>query len=77
MRTSAADPIRLEPEAFYDDPALRVLLGLPTATLARARRDGELRYVRRGRRTYYRGDWVLEWLAPPADPSRDRGEARR
>ena len=76
MRTSAADPIRLDPEAFYDDPALRVLLGLPSATLARARRGSELRYVRRGRRTYYRGDWVLEWLATPADPRRERGASR-
>ena len=63
MRVSETDPIRLDPEAIYDTHALRLLLGLSSAALARGRREGTLRYARRGRQTYYIGAWVLAWLS--------------
>ena len=38
-------------------------LGLTHATLARARRDGDLRYARKGQRVLYLGRWVVEWIS--------------
>ena len=74
--TDAVGPVRLEPDQIYDDGALRLLLGVSSTTLAAGRRSGELRYSRRGQRTYYLGAWVRAWLlgepaqevrhAPPA-----------
>jgi hypothetical protein len=57
------EPARIEPDAIYDDGSLRLSLGLTAATLARARRRGELRSTRKGARTLYIGRWVLAWLA--------------
>ena len=55
-------PIRIEPDAFYGDGDLRLLLDITSATLVRARREGRLRSVRRGKRVFYLGRWVLDWL---------------
>lgn len=68
------EPFRIDPDALYDDGALYQSLGLTPNQLAAARRDGTLRYSKRGRRTFYRGAWLLAWLAPdaphaPATPS--------
>jgi hypothetical protein len=71
------DPILIEPEALYDDGALRQALGLTATTLAHARRVGTLRFTRQGKRTLYKGAWVLAWLeanASPANPSRPQGQ---
>ena len=62
----AAGPLRIEPDEIYDDGALRLLLGVSSASLSKARRTGDLRYSRRGQRTYYLGRWVREWLVPDA-----------
>lgn len=71
------DPVRLETESLYDDGALRQLLGLSSTTLAAARRSGGLRFSRKGKRTLYRGAWVLAWLdsdaLSPSDPDREGG----
>jgi hypothetical protein len=56
------EPVRIEPEALYDDGSLRQTLGLTPATLAAARRAGSLRYSRCGQRTLYLGRWLLDWL---------------
>jgi hypothetical protein len=53
---------RLDPEAIYDDALLYRELGIPTVTLARARREGRLRYARQGQRIFYVGRWVRTWL---------------
>ncbi len=47
------EPVRIEPEALYDDGSLRQALGLTPATLAAGRRLGTLRYTRQGKRTLY------------------------
>jgi hypothetical protein len=52
----------LVPAGIYDDDALYAVLGVSSQTLARARRDGELRHVRKGKRVLYLGQWVLDWL---------------
>jgi len=57
--------VPIDPQAVYDDGALQCELGLSSAALARARRSGELRYTRKGKRTFYLGQWVLEWLKAP------------
>jgi hypothetical protein len=56
-------PVIIDPQAWYDDSALVLLLDLPSATLIRARRDGHLRYTRPGRRALHLGRWILDWLA--------------
>ncbi len=56
------EPIRIEPEALYDDGSLRQALGLTPTTLAPARRAGSLRYTRTGKRIFYKGAWVSAWL---------------
>jgi hypothetical protein len=60
-------PVLLHPDGIYHDGQARLLLGLPGATLARARREGRLRYARQGGRVLYRGSWLLAWLEGDAD----------
>jgi hypothetical protein len=55
-------PITIEPAAVYDDGALVAALGIPSATLNRARRGRQIRYTRKGKRVFYLGQWVLDWL---------------
>ena len=62
------EPIKIDPEALYDDGALRQALGLTPAALAEARRAGTLRYTRQGQRTFYKGEWILAWLESAATP---------
>jgi len=62
------EPVRIEPEALYDDGALHVALGLTAAALASARRAGTLRFTRQGKRTLYLGKWILAWLEVEAAP---------
>jgi hypothetical protein len=59
-------PVCIDPRAVYDDGVLLLTLDIPSATLARARRDGRLRYARQGRRILYLGQWVLDWLTADA-----------
>ena len=59
-------PISIAPDAVYDDGALVLTLDITSATLTRARRDGRLRFTRKGRRTFYLGEWVLDWLRADA-----------
>jgi hypothetical protein len=58
--------VSLDANAVYDDGALYCALGLSAAALARARRNGELRYTRQGKRVLYLGEWVLDWLRSAA-----------
>ena len=55
-------PIQIYPDAIYDDSRLHSALEVGAATLARARRDGRLRYSRQGKRILYLGTWVIDWL---------------
>ena len=56
------EPVSIEPSDLYDDGTLQLAAGLSTATLARARRSGRLRYTRQGTRILYLGRWILDWL---------------
>jgi hypothetical protein len=53
----------IQPKAIYDDSSLVLGLGLTHETLARARREGRVRFTRQGRRVLYLGEWLLDWLA--------------
>jgi hypothetical protein len=66
--------VSIEPTAVYDDGALFLSLGLSANVLSAARRDGTLRFTRKGHRTLYLGRWVLDWLEEEAP---ERREARR
>ncbi len=61
-------PVRIDPDAIYDDGALVLALGLTHAALTTARRRGRLRHTRSGRRILYRGQWILDWLESHARP---------
>ncbi len=63
-----AEATRFDADAVYTDGQLRLLLGLTSATLGRARRNGKLRYSRQGHRILYRGSWILSWLDGDARP---------
>jgi hypothetical protein len=52
----------IDPNHVYDDGSLYMTLGLTPATLAQARRSGELKFTRKGKRTLYLGQWVLDWI---------------
>ena len=62
------DPVTIEPEALYDDASLRQSLGLSPTALSSARRSGTLRHIRKGKRTLYKGVWVLAWLESESEP---------
>lgn len=64
----------LEPDGFYDDGSLYLALGLTPATLARARRSGQLRFTRKGKRTLYLGQWVLDWIKADSRQDVDRAK---
>jgi len=55
----AGQPVRIEPDAWYTDADLRLILRVPGATLRRARQTGELRHRRRGITAWHRGAWVV------------------
>jgi hypothetical protein len=59
-------PVRIEPDGIYDDLLVHSALDISTATLAQARRSGALRHTRKGGRTLYLGQWILDWLLAEA-----------
>jgi hypothetical protein len=58
--------VTIDPEAIYHEGNLALALDIAPATLARARRDGRLRYSRQGRRVLLLGQWVIDWLKTEA-----------
>ena len=62
------DPsLKIDADAFYHAGAIAIALDLSLSTLDRARRDGKLRFVRKGQRILIRGQWVLDWLNVPCE----------
>jgi hypothetical protein len=54
--------VLIDPHAIYDDASLYETLDVGAATLSKARASGQLRFTRKGQRTFYLGQWVLDWL---------------
>ena len=52
----------IHPAAVYSQEAVRLALGLKTATLQREIRLGRLRVAKRAGRYYILGCWLLQWL---------------
>jgi hypothetical protein len=52
----------IQPTGVYTNDDLSVLLDVSPETLAKARHSRALRWVRKGRRVIYLGEWVLDWL---------------
>jgi hypothetical protein len=71
------EPVLIQSEALYDDGALHVALGLTAAALAAGRRTGSLRFTRQGKRTLYKGAWILAWLETSAVPQTPAGKGGR
>lgn len=61
-------PVTIDPVAVFDDGSVYMTLGISATALARARREGRLRYTRQGNRVLYLGEWVTEWLRTSAQP---------
>lgn len=59
--------VDINPDAVFDDGSLHIAMGLSPSAIARARREGHLRYRRIGKRTLYLGKWILEWLDCPTE----------
>jgi hypothetical protein len=59
----------IHPAAVYSQEAVRLALGLKTATLQREIRLGRLRVAKRAGRYYILGSWLLEWV--------EKGEVQR
>jgi hypothetical protein len=62
------DSVHIDPSNIYDDDALYSALGVSVAVLARARRAGQLRFARKGKRILYLGQWVLDWIRTDISP---------
>jgi hypothetical protein len=54
--------VLIHPRAVYDDASLYEALDVGAATLSKARTSGQLRFTRKGQRTFYLGQWILDWL---------------
>jgi hypothetical protein len=61
------DTVTIHPTGIYSTDALCAMLDVSPQTLADARRAGELRSTRKGRRVIYLGEWVLTWLRQSAE----------
>ncbi len=69
------EPTFIDPDCFYDEASCRFSLGITGSALAKARKDGELRFTRRGGRTRYLGRWLIDWLTGEAEPQKRRTQA--
>ena len=67
-------PARIDVDGVYTDGDVRLLLGVSSAALSRARRDRMLRFSRQGHSLLYRGTWLLDWLERDAELRISHGE---
>lgn len=67
-------PPRIDPEGIYHNGDACLILGLTSATLARARREKWLRFSRQGRVILYRGQWLLDWIDAASSAPAKRGQ---
>ncbi len=52
----------IDPNAIYGEGDLVLGLGITQAALLKARRAGQLRFIRKGKRVLFRGQWLLDWV---------------
>ena len=58
--------VLIDPNGIYDDDAVFRALEVSASVLSRARREGRLRFTRKGRRVFYLGRWLLDWFEADA-----------
>jgi len=66
-----ANTLSLDGNTIYDEGAVSLALDIPLSTLDRARREGRLRFTRKGRRIFFRGQWLLDWFEAERQPQED------
>jgi hypothetical protein len=71
------EPVLIVPDALYDDGALRLCLGLTSSAVCAARRSGTLRFTRQGKRTLYKGAWILAWLESESSSKTPKADRRQ
>jgi hypothetical protein len=54
--------IRIEPNQYYDQAGVCETLDIATQSLQKECREGRLRYVKRGGKRFFRGQWLIDWL---------------
>lgn len=52
----------IDPNAFYDQEKLRVLLDLSNRAIGDACRSKRLRFTQQAGRRFFRGSWIIAWL---------------
>jgi hypothetical protein len=57
-----SQPVQIDPAAIYDDRSACLALCISGSALSKGRRDGSLRFVKRGHKTLYFGRWLIAWL---------------
>lgn len=62
----------LDPTKLYTTEGAMRFGGMGRETLALARRSGKVRPIDIGRRTYYRGDELIEWIKSKQRHERNR-----
>lgn len=56
------EPVTIDPDAIFDENAIRDTFGLRHSTIDRARREGKLQPTRIGSKRFYKGAQILAWL---------------
>ena len=64
----------IDPSALYDDAAICVAIDVGANTLKEARRNGQLRFARKGNRVLYFGSWIIDWLSAAPEPAEEAKE---
>ena len=69
--------LQIDSNSVCKECAVLLALEIPLAGLRNARRTGELRFVRRVRRVFVLGKYLLAWLDPAnSDPAKESEVAR-
>lgn len=74
--SSNSDSKRIDPEQWYSDTNLLLMLDLQRDAQRGAREAGLLKYTKRGQTFLYKGQWVLDWLNGPTI-AEAKGEAAK
>jgi hypothetical protein len=57
-----ANSFLIDRDTICDEGAISLAPDIPLNTLDRARPEGRLRFTRKGRRVFFRGQWLLDWF---------------
>jgi hypothetical protein len=58
----SSSTIKIDPDAFYTEGEIVIGLDISSGTLSKAKKSSQLRYRKIGKRTFYLGRWILDWL---------------